>query len=202
MNPYPAIWFSAVFGLLSGSTLSAAPTPEQIQVLLRARPELDELRWKDTSRGAPLKVRIVQANAQSLTVEKTLPAGMTTRAIPFSDLAGLSFNFTPRELALHREPALASIPRLRVYWETRSATLKLAGSSAGDTGIILAKSLRLAGDAASLVEATEILDQIRSQDSMKHRVELASSEQMTIDFISSKQRGKIEETDKLAWEIT
>jgi hypothetical protein len=202
MNLHRATWFSAAFGILSGSPLSASPTPEQIQAFVRSRPELDEIRWKDASRGAPLKVRIVQATAQAITVEKTLPAGMATRAIPFSDLAGISFSFTPGELALHRQPALASIPPLRVYWETRSATLKLAGSSVGDTGLVLAKSLRLAGDAASLAEAAGILDQIRSQDPMKRRVELAGSEQMTIDFILSKQRGKIEETDKLAWEIT
>lgn len=189
-------------GIWSGSFLSAAPTPEQIQALVRSRPELDEIRWKDPSRGAPLKVRIVQATGSTLTVEKTLPAGVTIRAILFSDLAGISFSFTPRELALHREPALASIPLLRVYWETRSATLKLTGSSVGDTGLVLAKSLRLASDAASLAEASKILDQIRSQDSMKHRVDLANSEQRIIDFILSKQKGNIEETDKLAWDIT
>lgn len=181
---------------------AAAPTPEQIQAFVRNRPELDEISWKEPSRGAPLKVRIMQANAQSLTVEKTLPAGMTTRTVPFSDLADVSFSFTPRELTLHREPAVASIPPLRVYWETRSATLRFAGSNVGDTGLVLAKSLRLAGDPASLAEATKILDQIRGQDPMKHRVELASSEQMTIDFILAQQRGKTEEIDKLAWEIT
>lgn len=202
MKTFVCIGFLSACFTFAGSSLSAAPTPEQIQAFVKARPELDEIRWKDAARGAPLKVRITQATGQSLTVEKTLATGMTTRSIPFSDLAGVSFFFTPRDVALHREAAVASIPPLRVYWETRSATMRLPGSSAADTGLILAKSLRLAGDAASLSEATKILDQIRGQDSMRHRVDLASSEQMTIDFILSQQRGKLEETDKLAWEIT
>jgi len=202
MNIYPSIRILSGLIILAASHLAAAPTPEQVQSFVKNRPELDEISWKDFSRGAPLKVRIVQAAGQTLTVEKALPAGLTTRSIPFSDLADVSFTFTPRELALHQKPAIASIPPLRVYWETRSATLRFAGSNAADTGLVLAKSLRLAGDAASLAEAGKILDQIRGQDPMKYRVELASSEQTATDFILSQQRGKIEATDKLAWEIT
>jgi hypothetical protein len=194
----------SVFALvvMVDSVRSATPSAAQIQQLVRGRPELDEITWKDAARGMPLKVRIVEATGQAVTVEKTLPAGLTTRKIPFSDLADLSFSFTSRELALHRVPAVASIPPLRVYWENRSATLCFAGSNVADTGLVLAKSLRLAGDLPSLMEAAKILDQIRGQDSAKHRVELASSEQMAIDFILSRQTGKIQETDKLAWEIT
>lgn len=181
---------------------AAAPTAEQMQVLVRNRPELDEIRWKDPARGAPLKVRIIQATAQAVTVEKTLPAGLVTRVIPQTDLAGISFTFTTRESEWHRRPAAAAIPPLRVYWETRQATLRLPGSNAGETGLALARSLRLAGDPAAFDEAGKILDQIRSQDPEKLRVERAGAEQTTLDFIRSMQSGKPAETDKLAWSIT
>ncbi|MEX1116701.1 MAG: hypothetical protein WEB53_15755 [Akkermansiaceae bacterium] len=181
---------------------TAAPTPEQMQVLVRNRPELDEIRWKDPARGAPLKVRIIQSNAQAITVEKTLPAGLVARVIPLGDLGGLSFTFTSGELELHRQPSAAAVAPLRVYWETRHATLRLPGSNAGETGLALARSLRLAGNPAALDEAGKILDQIRSQDPGKDRVDRARAEQTTLDFIRSMHRGKPAETDALAWAIT
>jgi hypothetical protein len=181
---------------------AAAPTAEQMQALVRGRPELDEIRWKDPARGAPLKVRIIQATAQAVTVEKTLPAGLVTRVIPLADLAGVSHTFTARESEWHRQPAPAAVPPLRVYWETRQATLRLAGSNAGETGLALARALRLAGDPAALDEAGKILDQIRSQDPEKRRVARAGAERTTLDFIRSMQSGKPAETDQLAWSIT
>ncbi len=202
MNFLRAIILVSGLGVCFAPPLPAAPTAEQIQAFLKSRPELDEITWKDPARGAPLKVRIVHASGQNLIVDKSLPAGLATRTIPFSELADVSFQLSPRELTLHQEPAAASIPPLRIYWETRSATLRFAGSSAGDTGLVLAKSLRLAGDPASLAEAGKILDQIRGQDPAKHRVELAHAEQITLDFLKIRQGGNIEEIDKFAWEIT
>jgi hypothetical protein len=180
----------------------AAPTQEQMRALVGNRPELDEIRWKDPARGAPLKVRIIQSTAQAITVEKTLPAGLVVRVIPLGDLGGVSFTFTSRESELHRQPSAAAAAPLRVYWETRQATLRLPGSNAGETGLALARSLRLAGDSAALDEAGKILDQIRSQDPGTNRVDRAKAEQTTLDFIRSVQRGKPAETDTLAWAIT
>jgi len=181
---------------------AAAPTAEQMQALVRNRPELDEIRWKDPARGVPLKVRIIQATAQAVTVEKTLPAGLVTRVIPLADLSGLSYTFTSREAEWHRQPAAAAVPPLRVYWEIRQATLRLPGSNAGETGLALARSLRLAGDPAAFDEAGKILDQIRSQDPEQPRAARAGAERTTLDFIRSMQRGKPAETDQLAWSIT
>ena len=52
------------------AALHAEPTPAQMQALVKNRPELDEIRWQDPARGAPIKVRIMSADARSLTVEK------------------------------------------------------------------------------------------------------------------------------------
>ena len=184
------------------AALHAEPTPAQMQALVKNRPELDEIRWQDPARGAPIKVRIMSADARSLTVEKTLPSGLTTRKIPFSDLSDVHFQLTPRELALHRQPAAENVPPLRVYWELRQATMRFPGADIGATGIALAKSLRLAGDPASLDEAGRILDHIRANDPDKSRVEIARAEQLSVDFTRSLATGKLEETDKLAWKIT
>lgn len=179
----------------------AAPTPEQMQVLIRNRPELDEIRWKDSERP-PLKVRIVEASGQTLTVEKTLMTGLAVRKLPFSELSGLTFSFTAREQALHRQPAPASIPPLKVLWDRRQATLSQPGSNVAETGLALAKSLRLTGISSSLVEAGGILDQIRAQDTLQHRKDRARDEQVVVDFILSMQGGNHEQTDALAWQIT
>ncbi len=188
--------------LLACGGAVAAPTPEQMQALVKNRPELDEIRWKDPARGAPVAVRIIQATPQALVVEKTLPAGLTVRNVPLVELEGVTFSFTSGEQALHREPTAASVPPLRVYWELRRETLRLDGSNAGETGLALAKALRLTGDSAGLDEAGEILDRIRGQDPVKSRVERARAEQVTIDFVRSLESGKVEESDKLAWAIT
>ncbi len=191
-----------VAALLACGGAGAAPTPEQMQALVKSRPELDEIRWKDPARGAPVAVRIIQATPQTLVVEKTLPAGLTVRNIPLVELEGVTFSLTSGEQALHREPTAASIPPLRVYWELRRETLRLSGSNAGETGLALAKALRLAGDSDKLDEAGKILDRIRGQDPVKARVERARAEQVIIDFVRSLQSGKPEDSDKLAWAIT
>lgn len=180
----------------------AAPSAEEVQKLIRARPELDQIRWKDPARGAPLNVRIVQADSRGVTVEKTLPAGLTTRAIPFGELASLSFRFTSREAALHRTPSAADAPALRVYWESRRATLRLPDSNAGDTGLALAKSLRLSGDPTSFDEAEKILGEIRVQDGSPSRVSRARSELSTLSFLRAVRGGVSPEADTAAWQIT
>ena len=103
---------------------------------------------------------------------------------------------------MHRQPAAENVPPLRVYWELRQATMRFPGADIGATGIALAKSLRLAGDPASLDEAGRILDHIRANDPDKSRVEIARAEQLSVDFTRSLATGKLEETDKLAWKIT
>jgi hypothetical protein len=193
--------FALLAGLHQSGSLDAAPTADQMRALVRSRPELDEIRWRDPAR-APLKVRILQADPRALTVEKTLPAGLTVRTVPFSELSGVSFTFTKLEQSLHDPPAAASVPPLRVYWELRKASLSLPGSNAAETGLALARSLRLAADPSGLDEASAILEQIRNQELLPHRVDLAKAEQTSIDFIHSSLRDKPEETEKLAWEIT
>jgi hypothetical protein len=176
-------------------------TAEQMEAGLKTRPETDEIRWKDPARGAPLKVRIVSADSKNLVVDKTLTAGTTTRVVPMSDLAGVEFTLAPRELELHLNPEPAAIPALKILWQARSATLTLGASNASDTGLALAKSLRLTGESPSLDEASKILDQIRAQDSSEHRKDLARAEQTTVDFIKLQKNGDTEATDKLAWKI-
>jgi len=191
-----------IVSVASACIAAAAPTPEQLQMLVKNRPELDEIRWKDPARGGPLKVRIVRATTQAVTVEKTLSAGLVVREIPQVDLAGVSFSLTPREAEWHRQPAVAAVEPLRVYWETRKATLRVPGSNVGETGMVLAQSLRVMGDSAALEEAWKILDHIREQDPENGRVERAGAEQVTIDFIRSVGSGNFVEADKLAWSIT
>ncbi len=193
-----------LYALVSMGIAHALPalTGEQMQALIKARPELDEIRWKDAARGAPLKVRITNSNAQSVTVEKVLPTGPTVRTVPMSELAGIEFTLTPRELSMHQTPEPAAIPALRILWETRQATMRLPGSNVAETGIAFAKSLRLSGEVSALDEAGKILDLIRGQDTSDSRKDIARGEQSTIDFIRAIKSGKLVETDKLAWKIT
>lgn len=185
-----------------GAAHAVPLTAEQMKAGLKTRQELDEIRWKDPARGAPLKVRIVGADAKGLVVDKTLATGMTTRVIPFSDLAGIEFTFAPRELELHQKPEAASAPALKVIWDARAATMTLGGSNAAETGLALAKALRLSGEISSLEDASKILDQIRGQDSSEHRKDLARAEQTTIDFMRTMKSGDNKAIDKLAWKIT
>lgn len=198
--------FIATALLLAGGLTTAPavepPTAEQMQAILKGRAEMDEIRWKDPARGAPLKVRITSSNAQSIVVEKTLPAGLTVRTIPLAELAGIGFTFTPREAALHQRAAVASIPALKILWENRQATMRLPGSNVAETGIVLAKSLRLSGDAAALDEAEKILDQVRGTDLLEARKEAARAERATLDFVRLLKHGKLAETDAAAWKIT
>lgn len=181
---------------------AAAPTTEEIEKFAKTRPELDQITWKDPARGAPLAVRILGASGDSITVEKTLATGLTLRTIPLSDLAGISFKLTTAELLLHREAKISSIPSLRVLWSSRRATLRLTGSNAAVTGLVLARSLRLSGEPEALDEAGKILVQIRNQDPSKINVEHATAEDLTLRFILSQKSGNLTESDRLAWEIT
>ena len=202
MKSHFQISILAYMTLVCGNLQGAAPAAEEIEKFSRNRPELDEITWKDPARGAPLAVRIIQSSGQAVVVEKTLATGLTIRNIPMADLAGVSFKLTPPEVSLHREPKITSIPWLRVLWERRQATLRLTGSNVGETGLILAKSLRLSGEKESLQEALKILSQIRSQDLVKPRIERAQAEQLTLQFIIAQKSGDMLETDRLAWEIT
>lgn len=192
----------SIIPLCIGVAQAAPLTAEQMTAGLKARPELDEIRWKDPARGAPVKVRIFSADEKAITLDKTLPAGMTTRVVPMTDLAGIEFTLTKREADLHRNPEPAAAPALKVIWAARSSTITLSGSNAADTGLALAKSLRLTGETESLDEAAKILDRIRAQDTSGHRKDLARDEQTVIDFLRLMKSGKSEETDKLAWKIT
>lgn len=191
-----------VMPLCVGIAHAVPLTAEQMKAGLKNRPELDEIRWKDPARGAPLKVRIVSADSKGLTVDKTLTAGMTTRVVAFSDLAGVEFTLAPREMDLHRNPEPAAAPALKVIWEARVSTITLNGSNVAETGLALAKSLRLSGETSSIEDASKILNQIRANDTSEHRKDLARAEQATIDFIKTLRSGNAEATDKLAWKIT
>ncbi len=198
---------SAITGalLICGAALCHAaiiPTVEQMQTLLKNRPELDEIRWKDPARGAPVKVRLVSATAQGVVVDKVLTAGLTTRTIPLSDLSGVSFAFTPVELSLHQNPDPAVVPALKVLWNARSSTMSLNGSNAAETGLALVKSLRMVNDLSSFDEASKILDQIRAQDTSEYRKGLARAEQATIDFVKVLKGGRVQDIEKMAWKIT
>ncbi len=183
--------------------ISAKPaTPEEVQKFAQSRPELDEITWKDTSRGGPLAVRIIQSDAQAVTVEKTLATGLTSRKVPLSDLSGISFKFTPVEALLHRKPQIESIPALRLLWQTRQSTIRLTGSNAGESGLLLAQSLRLSGEEDALQEALKVLALIRSQEQSELRIERAQAEQLTIEFLVSQKQATVVESDRLAWEIT
>jgi hypothetical protein len=91
---------------------------------------------------------------------------------------------------------------LRVYWESRMATLRLAGSNASTTGLALAKSLRLTGETEAFDEAAKILEQIRTHELAKAPIELARAEQVTLDFCRLLKLGKADDCDKQAWKIT
>lgn len=188
---------------LTCHALTAAPaTPEQIQRFTQSRPELDEITWKDPARGAPVAVRIIQSNNQTVTIEKTLATGLTVRNIPLSDLSGISFKFTPAEASLHRKPKITSIPALRLLWQLRQSTLRLTGSNAGESGLLLAQSLRLGAEDTTLREALKIVAQIRSHETSKPRLERVLAEQLTLEFLLSQKSSNVTESDRLAWEIT
>lgn len=198
-----AILASAV--TLGGGLLTAAeievPTAEKIREVLQSRPEQDEIRWKDPARGAPLKVRIVSADDKSIRVDKTLTAGLTSRTVPLTDLAGATFTLTPGEISLHRHPQPAAVPALEILWSARKTTLSLTGSNAADTGLALAKSLRLSDDPPALDTASDILAAIRASEAPDHKKSTARFEQETIDLIRLIRSGKENEADEFAWKI-
>ncbi len=202
MKLYSVIRIFACVSLSCTALAGAAPTDEDVAKFLRARPELDEITWKNPARGAPLAVRILQANAQSISVEKTLASGLTVTTIPLIELGDVSFKLTPTEVSLHREPKVKSIPWLRELWERRKETLRMAGSNVGETGLALAIALRLSNDTDALQEALLILSLIEKQDSRKFRTERAQAEQLTIQFILAKESEDMSTADRLAWEIT
>lgn len=195
--------FPVLFQL--GAVVASAeviPTAEQMKAFLKNRAEHDEIRWKDTARGAPLKVRILSVDAKGVTLEKTLAAGMTARVVPLAELSGVSFEFSAPELTLHRKPSAATAPALKVLWDSRSGSLGMDGTNVSETGVALAKSLRLTGEEESFAEAAVILERIRGKETAEFRIAPARAEAETLELARSIKSGKAEETDKLAWKIT
>lgn len=182
--------------LLLAPLLAAAPVTDS---LLKSRPEADEIQWKDPARGV-LAVRIVQATSTALTVDKTLPSGPTTREVPLAELSRISYRFAPREEELHRQPSAGGVAALRVLWDARRATIGFAGSNAGETGVALAKSLRLAG--SDLDAAAPVLDQVIAAEKDTRIRSLALAEQTTLQFARSLKSAKPADLDHAAWKIT
>ncbi len=190
--------FGIIFSVWVAQFLSIATAEE----ILKARPEADEIRWKDPARGAPVEVRIMSADKSQLVVEKTIGVGVTRRNVPLADLAGVRFTLTLAERRWHRRADESVLKPLQVLWKARSATLALSGSNAGETGLALATALRRSDTDESLKEAEAILQQIISKDWVQSRIKDAIAQQSHIALIRAVEKEKFDEADRLAWAIT
>jgi hypothetical protein len=137
-----------------------------------------------------------------LEVEKTTKAAPERRVLPLELILHLQFHWTAVERNLHQSPSPASIPALRVLWEARSATLGFPGSNVGETGLALAKSLRLSGEVSALDEAEKLLVLLGAEGKDPQVVKAARSELETLAFARLLRDGKPEEIETRAWEIT
>ncbi|MES2438114.1 MAG: hypothetical protein V4584_03565 [Verrucomicrobiota bacterium] len=188
-----------MFGI--GGAASAVPTAAQMQAYLKSRPEADEIAWKDPARGAAFTVRVVSSDATGIRVEKQLPAGMTVRTVPFSEIGSIRIAPTPAELELRRKPDAAAVEALRVIWDLGKP---LVGKAEGvsETGILLAKSLRLGSIPSAYDEAEKVLMQISRYEKSPPLQSAAAAETATIAFLRTLGGTDTAAKEKLAWEIT
>lgn len=186
---------------LSMAVLSAAPDEGKPQTTAN-RPEKDLVTWADETRGKPFTVRFISSDENNITVEKTLASGRTTRTLPHSEIAALSFTFTPWETEIHTNPAPESVPELRALWQSRKATLQIPESSAAQTGLALARALRMSSDESALEEALGILTELRSHGALQNLQKPVAEEELNVRFLKAKLSQNTEEADRLAWAIT
>jgi hypothetical protein len=189
--------------LMAWAWLRAAPTtPEQMEAAFKARPETDEIHWKDATRGAPLKVRILEITENSVIVEKQLPSGLTRRTIPLNELTDVKFSLTPWEISLHRETGTESLAALRILWQRRSAAFRFPSSGIFRTAIALAKTLRWSATDDGFDEAEKILRVALEEVADNSQRTLLQGELHCVLLSRAIRKESHEEANRLAWEIT
>lgn len=205
MRLFPTFILLTTVLILPGAARQAPDpvlTAEQMQAFLSSRPEQDMIHWKDPARGESLAVRIMEVTATGVSVEKTLRSGLTTQAVPRSELSGVSFAHTPMERRLVHDPTANAAGALRVLWDARSATLGMETSNVADVGVALAKSLRMSRESAGFDEAAEILWMVLERNPTDHHKAAVEMEFKTLELARTLVSGTPEEADRVAWEIT
>lgn len=170
-------------------------TADQASRALSQRGELDEIRWSDPSKGPAFRAGIVRALPEGLEVQR----GSIKRVLPYDQIGGVKFGLTMGERQLMAEAKAESIPALRVFWEARHLTIKLAGSNAGDFGLALARALR---QTKACAEAQTIAKKIAYGDNDPARRTRALAESKTLAFIQVMTTEKPEEVERRAWAVT
>lgn len=188
-------WCPAGGASQNGGRVEPARQAEQARQALAVRGEWDELRWSDPSRGKAFRVGIVQAGSGGLEVRR----GGVTRVLPWEQIGGVRFGLTMGERQLLAEARPESIPALRVFWEARRLTIKVAGSNAGEFGLALAKALR---QTKALEEALRIAGQIEAEDHDERRRGRARAETEIIAFVRAMETLPPEKLEKRAWSVT
>jgi hypothetical protein len=172
-----------------------AQTADQADRALTQRGELDEIRWSDPIKGPAFRAGIIRALPDGLEVRR----GAMKRVLPYDQIGGVKFGLTMGERQLIAEAKADAIPALRVFWEARHPTIKLAGSTAGDFGLALARALR---ETKGYAEARAIAKEIAYEDHDPARRRRALAETETLAFIEVMATAKPEEVEKRAWAIT
>jgi len=173
-----------------------------MQAFLSKRPEQDMIHWKDPARGGSLEVRILAVSDSEVSVQKTVQGSLASRTLPLGEISGVSFNRTPLEKRLIQHPTADAAPALRVLWETRKSTLGMETSNVADTGIALAKALRMSRETPGFDEAADLLQQILENDPADHRKTAAEMELQTLELVRALASGSPEDADLTAWAIT
>ena len=172
-----------------------AQTADQATRALAQRGELDEIRWSDPNKGPAFRAGIVRALPDGLEVQR----GAVKRLLPYDQIGGVKFGLTMGERQLIAEAKAETIPALRVFWEARHPTIQLAGSTAGDFGLALARALR---ETKAYAEAQAIAKKIAYEDHDPARRTRALAETATLAFIQVMATAKPEEVERRAWAIT
>jgi len=187
---------------LLASTASAAPTADQMRKFIVQRPEQDMIHWKNPDRGNSLEVRIIEVSDAGIRVQKTLPSGLTDRVLPLAEISGVSFGRTSLEQRLVHHPTPDAVDALRLLWNLRSASIGMEGSNVADTGIALAKALRMTGGTGPFAESEQLLRDIRENEIGETRKTAIDNELRTLELARAIETGPPEEADRIAWEIT
>lgn len=176
-------------------TGALAQTADEATRALIQRSELDEIRWSDPNKGPAFRAGIVRALPGGLEMRR----GAVKRVLPYDQIGSIKFGLTMGERQLIAEAKAETIPALRVFWEARHPTIKLAGSNAGDFGLALARALR---ETKAYAKAQAIAKEIAYGDHDPARRARALAETETLAFIQVMATAKPKEVEKRAWAIT
>lgn len=185
-----------------GSRAAPLDDPEKIRRFIETRPEQDIVTWADETRGEPFTVRFISADGKDLTVEKTLANGLARRTVPFREIAGITFRFTPVEAAAHEDPRADHVPLLDALWENRKPTLRVDNAETLLTGLSLATALRSDPTTERLERASAVLSEVLAKDIPPRLRERANGESLIIEFLTAVTAEDIPLAEEIAWKIT